>query len=227
VMWHHDLIDYTPARRAWADAAQEFLDLYVSPEPPDTVAGNAVQILPGCRLITDRGPGKRPTTLTYPDDDAAVLFFGNHLAGSRRETLEALAQSALPVRAYGSIPQIEGVEKCLTVCENTAAQLARRAWATVSVSATWEVDGYTSIRLFNACGGGSVVLVEWFEGLDDLYPAEAAVVFDDSEDLKEAVAGLAKLPRALVRRRAVEHTYRHHTWDDRVEELLVHVEAIQ
>ena len=224
VMWHHDWVDYMPSRRTWADSVQPYLALYISPEPPSVVSGEARQLLPACRLDTDRGPGKRSRgTLPFPDDIPKAVFFGNHLAGNRGAHL-ATAARTVPTDVHGGIGRGPWTSKRPTG-ETSAAVVTRRYWATLSVSATCTRPGCTSIRLFNASGAGGAVLAEQFGGLDDLYPEGCVVAFEDADGLRRALGEVFEDAdkRLSLRRNAEEWTYRHHTWDDRVADLLRHV----
>jgi len=221
VMWHHDWVDFNPGRRRWADSVQGLLDLYLSPEPPDVVSGPAASLLPACRLGTDRGHGKRARgVLEFPDDEAGVVFFGNHFAGNRGRHLKTSART-VPTTVYGTIGRGDWRSKP-PICETDAAEVTRRCRATLSVSATCSQPGCTSIRLFNASGAGGVVLAERFEGLEDLYPETCVLSFQAGSELKQAIKEVFDDSdrRLVLRRNAEEWTYRHHTWDDRVDALL-------
>jgi len=224
VVWHHDLVDYDPTRRKWANSVQKYLDLYLSPEPPDVVSGEAFQLMPGCRLNTDRGPGKRAKgVLEFPDDLAGAVFFGNHLAGNRKKYLNACA-SAVRTDVFGSMVKGPWASNA-PMSETLAAESTRKFRLTLSISATCTQPGYTSIRLFNACGAGGAVLAENFEGIEQLYPLACVLPFRCEADLRRLISDVLadNEKRKDMRVAAEEWTYRHHTWDDRVDVLLEQV----
>src|SRR5690606_30093082 len=92
----------------------------------------------------------------------------------------------------------------------------------ISISYSAVTPHYTSNRLFNSCGAGACVVAERYPGMDDHYPPQAVARFATPAECVEIVRGLLDDhdARTRMRARAADHTWRNHTWADRICTLL-------
>ncbi|HDQ73764.1 MAG TPA: methyltransferase domain-containing protein [Chloroflexi bacterium] len=180
----------------------------------------------GATLIAVGDPGQpwnKPLAL-----NTGIRFLGNGGArGNRRAVLETLGRH-FDVHVFGAGWNGSGLQAHPATWGEEAAVVNRRARIVISVSNSAVTPHYTSNRLFNSCSAGACVLVEAYPGLVDHYSAEAVACFDDPE---ACVAVARRLladegERARMRDAAGDHTWRHHTWADRVSRLLEAVRGL-
>ena len=227
VTWHQDLVEFSPARREWFKEVTAVADICFVPQSYAGQRGadcRIVTLMPGPMTGGDRGPGHRPRELPPADTGPDAVFLGDVVSGEPRvDLLRALQEVGLVVHGNASNWKgVGGVSVRGPVWDAAADAVNRSAKVVVSQSRGRGTPLYTSVRLFNAAAVGACVAVEAFEGLEDLYPAGAVQTFDNIE---QAVAAIKALQgdvdrRRRMRRRAEQHTWRHHTWNDRVRALL-------
>ncbi|MCB0205322.1 MAG: methyltransferase domain-containing protein [Anaerolineae bacterium] len=230
VLWHHDLCW---PRRRWVEQAAPLVDLLAVPESglADQLPGvrtPVLTLLPGAKVDGNRGPGRRPASLPEADEGPDVVFLGNACrAGSRIQLLQALNRR-FDVQVYGANWSRSGIPSNAPVWGKAAAAVLRRARLVLSVSYSASTPHYTSNRLFNSCGAGACVVAERYPGIDEHYPAEAVARFADIQECSDIVASLLVDParRASMRAAGEDHTWRTHTWADRVAELLAAVSEL-
>lgn len=224
VLWHHDLTDYTGARLRWFRRIVPECDLAAVPgEIRDLVprhANRIVTLFPGAKVDGDRGPGHRPFMSLQNRHENELLFLGR-LTPPRISLLRACSTVAT-VRIHGeagcSHPGLR-VGPPLWGCD--ALDAMRRATFVLSISARSDIH-YTSNRLFNSAGAGACVVAQRFPGIERLYPGTSLELFEGAADVPRALARLGKDParQTELRLAAEEHTWRHHSWNDRIRELL-------
>lgn len=224
ILWHHDACK---RRQRWLQHASRLVNLIGIPESglENRISGLRAPILrlmPGAKVDGDRGPGRRPISLAPPDLGPDVVFLGNdYRKGNRVRVLRALS-SRFDVHVFGRRWRKGRWRVRPPVWSNKAAAVNRSAHIVLSVSNTAEIPHYTSNRLFNACGVGACVIAEAYPGLDDHYPPQAVARFHRPSECADIVGQLLAndAKRARMRELAEDHTWRHHTWNDRVFRLL-------
>jgi glycosyltransferase involved in cell wall biosynthesis/SAM-dependent methyltransferase len=227
VMWHHDLCDATPGRLRWFREAARLCDLVAVPDDGAGVGGAVVRVLPAAKVHGDRGPGRRPRLRNGDEDEGTVGFLGR--ATAERAALLRRMGSRFDVRVYGPVA---GWHRHRLACDAPvhgvdADDAIRACGLVLSPSARPDLH-YTSNRLFHGAAAGGCVLARRFPGLDALYPADAIETYETEADAVTKAAALLADPdrRAAMRRRAEEHSFRHHTWLDRVAQLLDHAASV-
>ena len=230
VLWHHDQCSLYPD---WMRSVAPLVDLMCVPESQlerrfPGLGCRHVTLMPGAKVDGDRGPGRRPRLAPQREQGPDVVFLGNGRSlGRRASYLRGLARD-LEVHVHGRRwrrsryrvrPEVWGAE---------AARVHREAKVVLSISNAATIPHYTSNRLFNSCGAGACVAAEMYPGLDDHYPPEAVARFSGESDCAQVVRGLVRDAGERRRRRALAetHTWRHHTWADRVGELLTAVQGL-
>lgn len=224
VLWHHDRCSLL---RDWLQSAVEWVDLLCVPESglesQIVLDGTRVlTLLPGAKVDGDRGHGRRPIGVAEPDVGPDVVFLGSGRAqGNRRAVLRALGRH-LDVHVFGQGWHRSHLQVHPAVWGRQAAQVNRRAKLVVSISNSASTPGYTSNRLFHSCGAGACVMVEAYPGLEDHYPAGTVAGFRSPRESVQAARRLLAddAERARMRDAAEDHTWRNHTWADRVGRLL-------
>jgi len=224
ILWHHDLC---APRSAWLHSVADHVDLMCVPETGlsariPKMTAPLLTLLPGAKVDGDRGPGKRPTQPTQLDIGPDVVFLGNGRAnGTRQSVLEKLSKY-YDVHAYGVGWEGEKFQTHPARWSTKAAQTNQEALVTLSISASANTPHYTSNRLFNSCGAGACVAVEVYPGLNEYYPLDCVAKFHSPDESVRVVGQLLKnkTRRMEMRIRAEEHTWRNHTWEDRISCLL-------
>jgi SAM-dependent methyltransferase len=224
VLWHHDRCSLL---RGWLQSAVPWVDLVCVPESglEDQISLNgtrALTLLPGAKVDGDRGPGRRPVAGADPDVGPDVVFLGSGRAtGNRRSVLRALSRH-FDVHVFGAGWRTPGLRARSPIWGTQAAAVNRRAKVVLSISNSATTPDYTSNRLFNSCGAGACVMAEAYPGLETHYPAEAVTRFKSPEECVRTARRLLadSAERARMRDAAEDHTWRNHTWADRVGRLL-------
>ncbi|MBN1978942.1 MAG: glycosyltransferase [Anaerolineae bacterium] len=224
VLWHHDRCDLL---LGWLQSAVQWVDLVCVPESglEGQVSLNgtrALTLLPGAKVDGDRGPGRRPLTRVGPDVGPDVVFLGKARAtGNRKAVLEALGRY-FDVHVFGTGWRGLGLRARSAVWGIRAAAVNRQAKTVLSVSNSAITPNYTSNRLFNSCGAGACVIAEAYPGLENYYPAGTVASFKSPEECVRVVRRLLAddTERTRMRDAAEDHTWRNHTWADRVGRLL-------
>lgn len=217
ICWHHDLTDYNPSRWHWQVQLARAVDLTLIPEGELERFGNGVRVrtlMPGTKAGLERSTAapKPPT--------GRVVFLGScdGPGDERVTTVKQLLDAGAPVDVYGPVAgwSAVGIE-CRPYVADDAARAAYEGALALCVSRGGHKRPYTSNRLFNAAGAGAIPLVMDFPGLSDLYPHGTVIPFG-GEGLVKAAQGAIGDPVAMARvqRKATAHTWRHHTWHDRV-----------
>jgi glycosyltransferase involved in cell wall biosynthesis/SAM-dependent methyltransferase len=227
VLWHHDL---SMRWMRWMQSVGALVDLLCVPESGlgrriSAVRIPALMLLPGAKVDGNRGPGRRPTALAAPDSGPDVVFLGrSRLGGNRLSVLRMLSQH-FDVHVYGESWTYHGWHAHQAVWSTEAATLNRQAKTVLSISASSTTPHYTSNRLFNSCGASACVVAEAYPGIDEHYPREAVARFVGAEECVVVIRQLLSdgARRAGMRAAAEDHTWRHHTWADRISQLLVKV----
>ena len=230
VIWHQDLVEFSPARRGWFEAITAVADICCVPQSYTGQRGadcRVVTLMPGPMTSGDRGAGRRPRKLPPADNGPDAVFLGDVVSGEPRiELVRVLQDVGLVVHGNAeSWKRVANISAREPVWDAAADAVNRSAKVLVSQSRGRGTPLYTSVRLFNAAAVGACVAVEAFEGLDELYPAEAMQAFDSVE---QAVVEIKALQNDTDRRRRMrriveQHTWRHHTWNDRIRVLLEQV----
>jgi hypothetical protein len=109
---------------------------------------------------------------------------------------------------------------------STAAATVNRQAKTVSISASSTTPHYTSNRLFNRVAQACVVAA--YPSIDEHYPREAVARFVGADECVGVIRQLLvdDARRARMRTAAEDYTWRHHTWADRISQLLVKVTTL-
>lgn len=224
VLWHHDLCRLL---RDWLQSVVQRVDLLCVPESglEDQISLNGTRVLtllPGAKVDGDRGPGRRPVTITEPDVGPDVVFLGNGRAKGNRGTLLEMLSRHFDVHVFGARWRNLDLQVHSSVWGAQAAVVNRQAKTVLSVSYSATTPHYTSNRLFHSCGVGACVIVEAYPGLEDHYPAGAVAKFTGSEECAQVARRLLAdgAERARMRNAAEDHTWRNHTWADRISQLL-------
>jgi glycosyltransferase involved in cell wall biosynthesis/SAM-dependent methyltransferase len=224
VLWHHDRCNLL---RDWLQSAVQWVDLACVPESglEGQVSLNGTRVLtllPGAKVDGDRGPGRRPLAGSEPDVGPDIVFLGKAQAtGNRKAVLEALSRH-FDVHVFGSGWQSSGLQVRSAIWGTRAAAVNRQAKTVLSVSNSATTPDYTSNRLFNSCGAGACVIAEAYPGLEVHYPAGAVASFESPSECVQVARRLLTdgAKRARMRDAAEDHTWRNHTWADRVSRLL-------
>lgn len=224
VLWHHDRSDI---QKTWMQSIQGFVDLICVPESSLSQRISGLQaptltLLPGAKVDGDRGPGRRPVHLPEPDIGSEVVFLGTYEArGNRIQVLNALSQH-FDVQIYGKNWPASSLRTHLPIWGSEAAAMNRGAKIVLSISNSATVPHYTSNRLFHSCGVGACVVAEVYPGIDEHFPKDAVARFRNVEDCISTVRRLLANGSARSRMRAAaeDHTWRYHTWSDRIHQLL-------
>lgn len=214
VMWHYDVSDHVPARLRWSKRAASIVDLLVTPEPTTHMRALGVvadhrQILPGPQTLFSRGWGRRPAYRERASHFDRVVFFASCTTPFRHAVVDALEKEGFVVEQ-----NVEGNH----VIRATACKRMRGATA-LSISSRSDIDGYASARLFTSAGSGAYVLSERFKGCERLY-GDDAVVWCDTPAAFVAAANASEEHKRRMADRAEEQTWRYHSWEDRVLQLL-------
>ena len=179
----------------------------------------------------DRGPGHRSKKLPRFDTGPDVVFVGNVRSREPRvDLMRALGAVGLVVYGNGrSWKKYAGIDSRGAVWGVDADAVHRSARVAVSQSRGRGIPLCTSVRLFNAAAVGACVAVEAFEGLDELYPIGAVQTFTGKEDAEVTIKTLLNDAdrRGRMRREAEQHTWRHHTWNDRVRALNLNLPILE
>jgi glycosyltransferase involved in cell wall biosynthesis/SAM-dependent methyltransferase len=231
VLWHHDLCS---TRHRWVETVAAMVDLLLVPESglekrAQLRGTPAVMLMPGAKVDGDRGPGRRPRLLPETDTRAEVAFVGNRGTGTRRvHLLQKIAQHT-NLYVYGEGWRTRGLRVQPPVWSHQALELHRRAAIVLSISHDASTPHYTSNRLFNSCGAGACVVAEAYPGIADHYPDTAVATFRTPQQCVAIIEYLHRNRdlRIRMRQAAEEHTWRHHTWADRIACLLVEVQKLQ
>jgi len=230
VLWHHDLTDYTGMRLRWFRRVAPECDLVAVPESSRRLVANMasrlVTLFPGAKVDGDRGPGRRPLLNREKPHDNELLFLGR-LTPERVALLQSCSRVAT-VRIHGdAVCPHSGLDVGPPIWGRDAICAMQRATYVLSSSVRNDIH-YTSNRLFNSAGSGACVVAQRFPGIERLYPATSLALFDKPGDLPRILAGLRRDPARQVSLRlaAEEHTWRHHSWNDRVRVLLEHLAIV-
>jgi glycosyltransferase involved in cell wall biosynthesis/SAM-dependent methyltransferase len=223
-LWHHDRSDL---QKTWMQSIQGSVDLLCVPESSlnQRITGlqaPTITLLPGAKVDGDRGPGKRPIHLAEPDTGPEIVFLGNYeKRGNRIHVLNALSQH-FNVQIYGKGWPTSPLRTHLPIWSREAANLNRQAKIVLSVSNSATVPHYTSNRLFHSCGVGACVAAEAYPGMDEHFPKESVARFSTTADCISTIRQLLAddSARARMRTSAEDHTWRYHTWSDRIYQLL-------
>jgi glycosyltransferase involved in cell wall biosynthesis/SAM-dependent methyltransferase len=224
VLWHHDL---SMRLRRWTQSVGELVDMLCVPESRldrriSKLRAPVLTLLPGAKVDGNRGPGRRPTVLAAPDSGPSVVFLGSSTArGSRAAVLSTLSRH-FDVHVYGKGWRHHGRNAHHAVWSTDAATVNRQAKIALSVSASFTTPHYTSNRLFGSCGAGACVVAEAYPGMDEHYPPEAVARFNGPDECARIIRQLLgdDARRAQMRAAAEDYTWRHHTWADRISQLL-------
>jgi glycosyltransferase involved in cell wall biosynthesis/2-polyprenyl-3-methyl-5-hydroxy-6-metoxy-1,4-benzoquinol methylase len=230
VLWHHD---FSSRSDRWVQSVGTLVDLMCVPESRlrqrlSEIRAPVRMLLPGAKVDGDRGPGRRPMAVAEPDSGPDVVFLGSsRLGGSRLSVLRMLSDH-FEVHVYGEGWTSQGWRAHRAIWSTDAAAINRRAKTVLSISASSTTPYYTSNRLFNSCGAGACVIAEAYPGMDAHYPQEAIARFSNAEEcvdvLRQLLADDAR--RARMRTAAEDHTWRYHTWTDRISQLLEALRAL-
>ena len=227
VLWHHDL---SSRSGRWVQSVGKLVDLLCVPESGlrlrlAGIRASVRMLLPGAKVDGDRGPGRRPMAVAEPDSGPDVVFLGRSRLGGRRVSVLRMLSSYFEVHVYGEDWTSRGWQAHRAVWSTDAATINRRAKIVLSISASSTTPHYTSNRLFNSCGAGACVVAEAYPGMDEHYPQEAIARFSNAAEcvdvLRQLLADNAR--RARMRTAAEDHTWRYHTWTDRLSQLLAAV----
>lgn len=234
VMWHHDLSDATSKRLRWFRETAPLCDLVATPDAdaagmlPEGRRPPVVQVFPGPKVDGDRGPGRRPRFTGAAGGREDVVFLGR--ASPERAALLRKLGDRCVLRIYG---EADGWLAHGLPCQGPrwgadADAVIAGAGVVISVSARNDRH-YTSNRLFHSAAAGGCLLVRAFPGVESLYPADTIETFRDADEAVARAAALLEQPdrRREMRRRAEEHTFRWHSWGDRVGHILEHVRRLQ
>lgn len=223
--WHHDLVDFKPARMAWFRELIEEVDLAAIPEDGlDRFRGSrakVITLMPGCKHYSTRGIGLRseygPTV-----DARSVVFLGGCVgAKDERVGIVQALNKGVGISTYGDGWRPFVARAGGYVGGKRAQRVNERAGIALCVSRGGHDRYYTSNRLFNAAGAAAVPLVAAFPGLRDLYPVGTCKPFTGAEGAVTAAKSLLKSRKlGALRLAAQRHTFRHHTWADRIGVLL-------
>ena len=230
VTWHQDLVESCPTCCEWFEAVTSVADICCLPQSYSGRRG------PNCRVVTlmsgpmtsgDRGAGHRPRKMPLADCGPDTVFLGDVVPGEpRAELVKALHQVGLVVYGdTGKWKRAANISARKPVWDADVDAVNRSARVVVSQSRSLGTPQYTSVPLFNAAAVGACVAVEAFEGLKELYPARAVTTFDSVEQAVVEIKALLKDAdrRRRMRHEAEQHTWRHHTWSDRIRVLLEEV----
>lgn len=228
ILWHHDLSNFKKSRWEWFVQAANLCDLVATPESGypqlKEIRKPMRQIFPGARSDSTRGSGRRPDYAPDEIDDQSIVFLGQ-VSPDRHRILNELA-SAFRVEVYGNNQHLHTTEYQVrkAVWGKEAIQTIRSAGMVLSYSARNDIC-YTSNRLFNSAGAGGCILVKQFPGLEKIYPEDCLTPFGDEADLITTAAAVLsdKSRQQTLRIRAEEHTWRNHTWLDRIDEILTFI----
>ena len=225
ILWHHDISDYSKQRWAWFKSVAPMCDLVAVPESGreifKSLPNNIVQVFPGVKIDGDRGPGLRPRRMWRKWKQDTIVFLGNNTS-PRTLLFKALAKQ-FRVIVYGDNINIslKSVEIRPSIWGEDALNAIRKSMMVLSTSMRNDYF-YTSNRLFNCAGAGGGVLVQSFPHLRKLYPKNCLIEFNNSKDMVIKADKLARNQVELLRMRieAENYTWRHHTWLDRIGEIL-------
>lgn len=225
ICWHHDLTDYSPSRWAWQQQLAGVVDLTLLPEGElerFKDLGQVATLLPGTR------PDLQRPAFLPPPPRPSVVFLGSceGPTDERVIAVRALQDDGIPVHIHGPGWERVGLSAG-PVLKDGAMGAAYAGAIALCVSRGGHQRLYTSDRLFNAAGAGAVPLVREFPVLAELYPPDTIATFGAEGPVAWARALLAEpeLCRSL-QKAASAHTWRHHTWHDRIRELLNHVDNL-
>lgn len=232
VCWHHDLTDFEPRRYRWQREIVRLVDLALVPEGDlarfsDIAGGDVRTVFPGTKAGAGPLGVKRPAGLPGPADGRpAVVFLGSYLDGDhdRVDLLRALRKAKVQLDVRGDRWDEVEIDAAPYVSASGDSGAVYAGQIALCHSRGGHTRFYTSNRLFNAAGAGAVPLVRIFPGLEKLYPDGTVLPFEDVGEAVKAVRALrrkdgeARLRAVQVQ--AVQHTWRHHTWQDRIVEVI-------
>jgi len=132
------------------------------------------------------------------------------------------------VKLLESIPNLKWIGNTHTRKEernkilDEQERMYQRSRYALSVSHYNGKRGYTSNRLFNICGSGGLAVVQYFDGLLDLYNEAEVIMFEELDGLKQQLEIYDNQPEWRLRMRfnAWNRTRNEHTWAKRYETLL-------
>lgn len=222
VSWHHDWIDFHPSRQKWSREISSIVDLYLIPSDDGKDGGQY--------LLPSGEPTSRPSFRVKPSLDSFMVFLGQAYSNGRLRFCENLyRQDKLTIYGHDRDWKAMGVQARKPVYQKEMSDILWNARYALSVSAIQELQGYTSSRLFMAAAAGACVVVKDFPGLDKLFPKDALVTFgeEDSTSLLRRLQKLTPSHTQKLRTNIERHFWNHHTWRDRVQELLRKVRSIR
>ncbi len=225
ILWHHDISDHSKNRWRWFRNVASMCNLVAVPESGrklfKDLPENIIQVFPGAKIDGDRGPGRRPRRELGKGKQDTIVFLGK-ITRQRSHLVEALAER-FKVFVYGDNHNIaiKNVEIQPSVWGKNAVSVIRNSMMVLSTSMRNDYF-YTSNRLFNSAGAGGCVLVKSFPNLWKLYPSNCIIEFNGSSDIIRKANKLAgdKLLQLQLCMEAENHTWRYHTWIDRIGEIL-------
>jgi glycosyltransferase involved in cell wall biosynthesis len=169
-----------------------------------------------------------PYELT-PDEQAAytcdVSFVGTlvpaHLYSRRVRALAALTGFDLGIWSVHDVPAELRPYRRGAALGETMLRVLSAAKLTINTHGNFMRYG-GNMRLFEAAGAGVLQLAEDLPGIREWFtPGETIVTYTDEADLREKVAYYLRhdAEREAIARRAREHVYAQHTYDQRVRRL--------
>lgn len=226
ICWHHDLTDWSAHRESWQREILPVVDLTLVSEGDlrRFHEGRIDMLYPGHKIALRR-PSISDAQAAPGRDFSEVVFLGNCVGyqDERARIIGGLKEAQVAVAVHGEGWQQVGLEGRPPVFD-LEAHAAYRGRVALSVSRTppdgAPREGYTSNRLFNVLASGSCPAVQRFPGVDRLVSPGGAVLFDGPTDLLAQLEELDTDARAQIAARAEEHAWRHHTWEDRVLQIL-------
>ena len=152
-----------------------------------------------------------------------IAFVGTllpaHLYSRRVETFAALTDFDLGIWSVHEVPG--ALEACWrgSALGESMLRVLSAAQMTVNAHGNFMLYG-GNMRLFEAAGVGVLQLTEDLPGVREWFtPGENIVTYRDKDDLREKVRYYLDhdTERETIARRAREHVYAHHTYEQRVD----------
>ena len=182
-----------------------------------------------CLPLTAADPDfHHPYDLTPQERDAYtcdVGFVGTlipaHLYSHRVQALAALTEFDLGIWSVHDVPPELKPFVRGSALGKSMLRVLSAARTTVNTHGNFMRYG-GNMRLFEAAGVGVLQLVEDLPGIHDWFtPGETIITYRDVDDLRAKVAYYLAhdTEREAIARRAREHVYAHHTYDQRVQRL--------
>lgn len=211
LLWHFDSPEYI---EEWYEKVSPFADVCFVPYK--SAKENSVMLYPGPRSTGDRGPGKRSFTRPKIEQRHDVVFIG----GSHTERAPLLGHIGRHSKLTCFGPGMEG-GPTWDAKSDAAYRSGKVALSISRYKGRYKIVGYTSNRLFHATAVGVFVVAEDFPGLSDLYP-DCIASFDTGADAVTVIEHALSDDeyRRSMALKAEKHTWRNHTWDDRVSTIL-------